>query len=212
MRTTSNVLVIGLATFVLVLAGASSAAAQVTTVEASASCPNPPCMVLVPQEPVQAQVYVTSTPVQQAAPQPQMVEVTSTRLRTALVIPGAIMLGVSWVINVLVGSIVGLVGRSFGDENAQNYFGFSLIPILGPFLQLTRFNFDLESGLLAYHVVLGLVQTAGFLMALFGTVFPEETTELRYADAERDEQGPQWAVLPWATQTGGGLSLTVAGF
>lgn len=180
--------------------------------QATESCPQPPCMVLVPQPApttgtATAQIYVQPAPAPgpiAVAPPPE--PVVRYRMRVGMVVAGAVMLGAGWLVNVLVGSVVGLIGSASGSETLVDYFGWSLIPIIGPWAQLGYFNLDTDTGLLAYHVVLGVVQTLGFVLALVGTIDQEEIVEASYVDLG---SGMQLSVLPYASQGGGGLGATL---
>lgn len=131
------------------------------------------------------------------APPPQPIETTRSRAQWRVVIPGAIMLGVGWIFNWL-GAIPLGVGHSFGGSgfNFERYFGWSFVPVLGPWANAAAFEPDREPGSFAYHLVLGLVQATGLLMAILGTVITEEVTVTRYA---LDDEGRELELTPLAS-------------
>lgn len=197
---------VGVALFACLALSSATASAQAT-----AECPQPPCMVLVPQPAsgsgtATAQIYVQPAPAPAPMVMPPPEPVVRYRMRVGMVVSGAVMLGAGWLVNVLVGSVVGLIGRAAGSAELVDYFGWSLVPILGPWAQLGYFNLDSDPGLLAYHILLGVVQTLGFVLALVGTIDQEEIVEASYVDLG---SGMQLSVLPFASQQSGGLAATL---
>ena len=198
--------------------------------QTSTGCPpeQQPCMVLVPEPapapapapaPTASAQIIVSTPSPAPAPvvvpasagmapPPLQEERVTTRPIWGMVIPGAILLGAGWLVNVFVGSIVGLIGGGLGGSDAAvDYFGFSLIPIIGPFAQLAYFDFERDSTLLGYHIVLGLIQTLGFSLALIGTILEQEVREPLYV--ELDDQGTSLSFMPYASPQAAGLGATL---
>lgn len=131
------------------------------------------------------------------APEPQPVQTTRSRPQWRVIVPGAIMLGAGWVFNWL-GAIPLGIGHSFGASgfNFERYFGWSFIPVIGPWVNAAAFEPDREPGSFAFHLVLGLVQGAGLLMAILGTVITEEVTVTRYA---LDAEGHELELMPLAS-------------
>ena len=211
----------------LIVAAAVACLLAPSAALAQTDCPpeQQPCMVLVPEPAPQpapaptasAQIIVSTpapapvvvaSPGAGMAPPPMQEETVTTRPIWGMVIPGAILLGAGWVVNVFVGSIVGLIGGGLGGSDAAvDYFGFSLIPIIGPFAQIAYFDFDRESGLLGYHIVLGLIQTLGFSLALIGTILQQEVREPLYV--ELDDQGTSLSFMPYASPQAAGLGAAL---
>lgn len=216
----------------LIVAAAAALLCASSVARAQSGCPpeQQPCMVLVPESgpapdpapaPTASAQIIVSTPAPAPAPivvaspgagmapPPMQEEQVTTRPIWGMVIPGAILLGAGWVINVFVGSIVGLIGGGIGGSDAAiDYFGFSLIPIIGPFAQIGYFDFDADSGLLGYHIVLGLIQTLGFSLALIGTILQQEVREPLYV--ELDDQGTSLSFMPYASPQAAGLGATLS--
>ncbi len=188
----------------------SLAAAQAAPPQPQTYCyPGQPCVLVVAQPmaptppPPQQVVAPAAAPGGYMAPARPMVEVTHRRLRKGLLIPGAIMLGVGWLLN---WTLAGLVEPSSSER--EEYRGWSFIPIVGPFVDLSYLDDD--HGMYMFHVLFGVLQAGGFLMALLGTVLAEETVSMEYALGGDD--GPTMAVLPYADTSGAGLAVRVAGF
>lgn len=147
-----------------------------------------------PQQPyAQPQPYA-----QQPQPQPRTV----TRPQIGLIVSGAVMLGVSWLIH---GAVVSPFAGWSIDRGYQagweSFRGLGLIPVAGPWIQLaTKPTGFSEDGWAPYLVLDGLLQTAGLVMLVLGATIQTEHTV--YAALE--ESG--FAILPTAGEDGAGLA------
>lgn len=217
---------------VAVVAGLAGRAEAQTT--APQCPPGQPCVVVVPQQqpeatpppppqqapggyvvvqPAQPQSYVVQTqPQQQVYAQPvqqrQPVEVTHTRIRWGLVGPGIGLFAGGWVANWLTGAVGTLAVAFSGSDSTGDYFGWSWVPVVGPWVNAAIAGNQGFDELMGVHILWGVLQTGGLLMCILGTVLQEETTEIRYVQGD----GPQIAVLPWADANGAGASVSVVGF
>lgn len=194
--------------------------------------PGQPCVVVVPQQeatppppppqqapggyvvvqPAQPQAGYVVQPQQQVYAQPvqqgQPVEVTHSRIRWGLVGPGIGLLAGGWVANWLTGAVGTLAVAFSGSASTGDYFGWSWVPVIGPWVNAAIAGEQQFDELMGVHILWGVLQTGGLLMCILGTVLQEETTEIRYVQGD----GPQIAVLPWADATGAGASVSVVGF
>lgn len=208
---------------------ASRAEAQATTSDACP--PGQPCVVVVPQAPaepqppptqviVQPQVapqgYVTVQPqvgvqVQPyGAPQVQPREVRRSRMRWGMVVPGIILTVVGWVGNWITG-IPGVITMSVEGShpgNEDTYFGFSWIPVIGPFVNAGFYAGSPHDGYFGMHLLWGVMQSAGVLLCILGTVLPEEEVVYEYALGDAPD-APRLAVTPWGGQDGAGLAANL---
>lgn len=206
---------------------ASRAEAQATT-----QCPpGQPCVVVVPQappaqpQPPPAQVivqpelapqgYVTVQP-QQVQVQPyggqpvQAREVRRSRMRWGMVAPGIVLTVVGWFGNWIT-AIPGVIQMSFdgshrGDEDT--YFGTSFIPVIGPFVGAGFYAGSEHDGYFGMHLLWGLMQSAGILLCILGTVLPEDEVVYEYALGDSPE-APRLALTPWGGQDGAGLAANL---
>lgn len=188
--------------------------AQTVTVQTDDEVPPPPpaqgqAQVQVqvqpaPQPQPQPQPYVQpqqQPTYYQPAPVPQREQRTRTRPTLGLVIPGAIMFGVSWILHAaLISPFAGYNGIFQPEWSTFRWTG--VIPVVGPWVQMAvkpgSFDQDSWGGYLAVN---GLLQAAGVTMFILGFVFQE--TETYYVEGEGDFR---WAVMPTASPDGGGLS------
>ena len=116
-----------------------------------------------------------------------------TRPRWGLAIGGGVMTLVAYGVNIG-GSAIWYTTSIFTGQR-DDYFHWSLVPVVGPFVQMGFVQGqDWQIPILA---VVGAAQIAGVVMAIVGTVSREVV------------EPPALAVAPYATQDGGGL--TVAG-
>lgn len=185
--------------------------AQTVTVEAEAQVPAPP-----PQQqppPPQGQVVVQPAPQQygqpqqqpqyyQPAPVPQREQRTRSRPIWGLVIPGAVVLGVSWILHAAVVSpFAGYSATSGFQPDWATFRWTGLIPVAGPWIQLAVKPGGFEDSWAGYLVVDGLLQAAGLTMLILGIAIQEEETYY-----VRGEGGSGFAIVPTADQNGGGLA------
>lgn len=191
--------------------------AQTVTVQTDEVPPPPPAQPAQPQGQVQVQVgtpqpqpvpqpYVQPQPqpqpYYQPAPQPQREARTRTRPTLGLVIPGAIMFGVSWILHAaLISPFGGYTGTGFQPDWAT-FRWTGVIPVLGPWIQMAVKPGSLEQDSWAgYLAVNGLLQAAGVTMFILGFVFQE--TETYYVEVEGDTR---FAVMPTVNQDFAGLT------
>lgn len=226
-----------LASFLIALGTSSTVFAQ--TISAEASCaPGQPCggtvviqeapappvgqpsgtIVVQPAAPTAPPGYVVTQPayaqptyVVQQAPPRQAIERRSSRMRWAMVGPGIGLIIGGWVGNWLTG-IVGTVDMAFSSsDDGGTYFGWSWIPWVGPYVNAAFYADSPDEGYLAMHLLFGVMQTAGLLLCILGTVLREETVTLEYALSD-DPEAARLSVLPWASADGAGAMLSIRGF
>lgn len=131
---------------------------------------------------VQAQPYGQQAYGQPVAAAPMGTPHTRERPNLGLIIPGAVMLGVGWIMNFIVGLPAGDDPFSGGSSEEWDAFRLSsLIPVAGPWVQLgvkpTDFRQDYWPVWLIFD---GVLQAAGTLMLIIGIATPGEETY--YAD------------------------------
>lgn len=205
----------------LSLAAADRAAAQAAT---GACPPGQPCVVVVPQPPPQGQIvvqaqpqpmvqgYVVAQPAGYAPPQQrQQVERRHSRLRWGMIGPGIGLIVGGWFGNWITG-VVGLAIMASDDNpDAGRYFGWSWVPWVGPFVNAGYFAGTRYDGVFGMHLLWGVLQATGLVLCILGTVLPEEEVTYEYVLGD-DPNGPRLSVLPWASDTGAGLTASIAGF
>ena len=119
--------------------------------------------------------------------------VTTRRMTRGLVLGGALLLGIPWLVNVG-GSALGTL--VLPSANRQDFFGWGVVPLVGPLVQMTyTAGEDWMIGILA---VIEACEVAGLIMAIIGTVGE---------DAEEEQMISDLHVVPWASPTSGGLSV-----
>ena len=119
--------------------------------------------------------------------------VTTHRMTRGLVLSGALLLGIPWLVNVG-GSALGTL--LLPSANQQDFFGWGVVPLVGPLVQMTyTAGADWMIGILA---VIEACEVAGLIMAIIGTVGEE---------AEEEQMISHLHVVPWASPTSGGLSV-----
>ena len=146
-----------------------------------------------PQPDAQPQPYA-----QQPAPQARTVR----RPIIGLIVSGAVMLGVSWLIHgAIVSPFAGWSIDSGFNGRWDTFRSVGLVPVAGPWIQLaikpTGFSDD---GWAPYLVLDGVLQAAGLVMLVLGASIQNETTV--YADAG----GFELAVLPTAGDGAAGVA------
>lgn len=111
-------------------------------------------------------------------PQPaQTVTTTRTRPNIGLIVPGAVLLGIGWVFNFIAGLPAGddPFDGSPPDERWNLFRGFSLIPAIGPWVQLAVQPSDFNSDYWGMWLILnGLLQTTGLVLLVVGIATPSE--------------------------------------
>jgi hypothetical protein len=128
--------------------------------------------------------------------------------------PGIGMLAGGWLGNWLlgIGGVVTLsLSYSYSAAQRGDYLGWSFVPVVGPWVNLTYFDGNRDPGYVVFHTLFGVLQGGGLLLCILGTVLREEIVEVRYVLGD-DADGPTLSVLPYVHETGGGLLATVAGF
>lgn len=146
------------------------------------------------------------TPVYTPAPvlvAPEPVPARRSHTQVGLIVSGAVVLGVGWIVNFFTGL---LAGTDLFDGSSALWDDFrltSLIPIAGPWVQLavkpTDFRQDLWGPWLIFN---GIWQGAGAVLLIAGlaTIGDEEV-------AVAETNGVRWSLLPTVTPTSGGLSV-----
>ncbi|MCA9583129.1 MAG: hypothetical protein KC416_15125 [Myxococcales bacterium] len=115
---------------------------------------------------------------------------TETRLRWGLLIGGALMVAVPYIITVLVASGLSDVGT---DVPGQLY-----VPVVGPFLSLG----DTEESITATALVIdGVIQSVGVVLLIIGLIPVEDD---RYGDAPKRSE---FALFPLIDQNTAGLGV-----
>lgn len=163
--------------------------------------------IVYPQPQAQPQVvYVQQPYAQPGAPAPVPAGAPQTRSRPnlGLIISGAVMLGVGWVVSFIVGLPAGDDPFVSGSDDRWDAFRFSsLVPIAGPWIQLavkpTDFREDYWG---AWLIIDGLLQGAGAIMLIAGIATPSEETV--YADLGG---GVEIAIAPQIGPGFAGLAL-----
>jgi hypothetical protein len=117
------------------------------------------------------------------------------RIRTGLVVGGAVTFGVLYLLSVLVGAAISDTNKAFNNNKDNGDFLF--VPVAGPFLQMTKT--DSSSGNVTLAID-GIAQAAGATMFIVGVTSPK-TVLVRNDLAEVH-------VMPMKMGTnGGGLGL-----
>ena len=113
-----------------------------------------------------------------------------TRIRTGLVVGGAVTFGVMYLFSVLAGSIINDANKGrYGDGTRGDFL---YIPVLGPFLQMTKT--DSSSGNTTL-VIDGVAQAAGVTMLIVGVSSPRtvlvrnDLAEVRISPMKVGEKG-----------------------
>lgn len=89
-----------------------------------------------------------------------------TRVRTGLVVGGAVTFGVMYLFSVLAGSAINDANKYSSDHTRGDFL---FVPVLGPFLQMTKTSTSSGTTLLAID---GLAQAAGATMLMVGVMSP----------------------------------------
>jgi hypothetical protein len=116
-----------------------------------------------------------------------------TRVRTGLVVGGAVTFGVFYLLSVLVGAAISDVNRGSSRDSGD----FLFVPVAGPFLQMTKT--DSSSGNVTLAID-GIAQAAGATMFVVGVTSPKTVLV-------RNDLG-QVRIMPMKMgQGGGGIGL-----
>ena len=114
-----------------------------------------------------------------------------TRVRTGLVVGGAVTFGVMYVFSVLAGSIMNDAAQSsYGSSGTRGDFLF--VPVAGPFLQMTKTESSSGNVTLAID---GIAQAAGATMLIVGITSPRtvlvrnDLAEVRVTPMQVGERG-----------------------
>ena len=117
------------------------------------------------------------------------------RIRTGLVVGGAVTFGVLYMLSVLVGAAISDTNKAF--NNSKDNGDFLFVPVAGPFLQMTKT--DSSSGKVTLAID-GIAQAAGATMFIVGVTSPKTVLV-------RNDLG-EVRVMPMKMGTnGGGLGL-----
>jgi hypothetical protein len=122
-----------------------------------------------------------------------------TRIRTGLVVGGAVTFGVMYLFSVLAGAVINDVADQpdyYGSSTKNERGDFLFVPVLGPFLQMTKTKSSSGNTML---VIDGVAQAAGATMLIVGITSPK-TVLVRNDLAEV-------RVTPMQVGTGNGVGL-----
>lgn len=139
-------------------------------------------------EPTLAPVYVPDSP---TAP-PAAPERPRYRRRVGLMVGGAVMFAGAWGLNI--GGTLLAMTLPFYNEHRDDLFFSSLIPVVGPLVQI---GFRDDDWQIPFFVGASALQVAGLVMAIVGTV-----SRVRV----EDEETPV-TVVPYASGDGAGVNL-----
>lgn len=117
------------------------------------------------------------------------------KIRTGLVVGGAVTFGVLYLLSALVGAAINDVNKATSSSNDSGDFLF--VPVAGPFLQMTKTETSTGNVFLAID---GIAQAAGATMLIVGLTSPKTVLV-------RNDLG-EVRVMPMRMgQNGGGLGL-----
>ncbi len=178
-------------------------APQQNTAPVQQTAPQQQGTVPVQQNPPVQQVVV----VDQGSVQQQQLAPTSepeSRPRIGLVISGAVLFGVSWIIHAALVSPFAGWSIDYGDDPQWNDFRImGAIPLAGPWIQLAiKPTAPFEDSWATYLLVDGLLQAAGITMLILGLTLRKEVGG--YANNE----SPSFMIGPMLGQGAGGLTAT----
>lgn len=91
-----------------------------------------------------------------------------TRVRSGLVVGGAVTFGVMYLLSVLVGAAISDTNRAFNNNKENGDFLY--VPVAGPFLQMTKTESSSGNVTLAID---GIAQAAGATMLIVGITSPK---------------------------------------
>ncbi|CAN5922837.1 hypothetical protein BH11MYX4_BH11MYX4_13030 [soil metagenome] len=112
-----------------------------------------------------------------------------TRVRTGLVVGGAVTFGVMYLFSVLAGSIINDANKYSSDHTRGDFL---FVPVVGPFLQMTNTSTSSGTTMLAID---GLAQAAGATMLIVGVMSPRtvlvrnDLAEVRVTPMQVGEKG-----------------------
>ena len=137
-------------------------------------------------QPVQQPVY--AQPMRQ--PQPR----TESRPIIGLIVSGAILLGVSWVTNIIVSAAAGTIETTTTSDQWSDFRYIGLIPVVGPWIQMAVKPTAFDQDDWAYYLTVnGILQAAGLTMLVLGIAIPVERTV--YAE-NGERRGIDLAIAP----------------
>ena len=120
-----------------------------------------------------------------------------------LVIPGAILFGVPYILTAVLAGLVAEVSPEDNDGLVN------LIPVAGPWVCLATCNFSSGEEFWRTPLVIdGILQAAGVTMFILGFVLRKENSRSRVDLFDQ----PGWAFTPWLSDRAGGIRYTVYGF
>lgn len=196
----------------LIVASLIAIAAPAQAQSQAQPAPQPPA----PQPYQQPQPYAQPQPYQQPYYAPQQtqpyytqpeqragVPTTRTRPNFGLIISGAVLLGVGWIANIVVGLPAGDDPFSSGSEPEWTSFRLtSLVPLAGPWIQLgvkpTSFDQDYWAGWL---IIDGILQALGATLLVVGLATPRTETVIA-----ENESGFRLTIAPRLGPDSAGLA------
>jgi hypothetical protein len=187
--------------------GGSEVDAPIPPPPADTSIPPPPAaqptLVFVPTQAPQP-TYIQPYQPTYVAAQPEPAPARRGGARIGLIVSGAVLLGVGWLSNIIVGIPAGENVFGSGSEEEWEAFRYcSIIPVVGPWVQLgvkpTAFSQD---GWAIWLILNGVMQAAGTALLVSGIALSDDGNETADADS-----GPSFAVLPNISPNHAGLSL-----
>jgi hypothetical protein len=164
-------------------------------------------VVVVQAPPPQQVQYAPVVQYQQPYAQPVYAEPAPRRRggpNLGLIISGAVMLGVGWIANFLVGLPAGDDPFHSGAEPEWQTFRYtSFIPIAGPWVQIAVKPTEFDSDYWGMWLIIdGLLQAAGFTMLIAGIA-----TSTSESDETADAGGVELMIVPSVSPGHAGLSL-----
>lgn len=155
-----------------------------------------------PQPYVGPQPYADPASQPQPAPQPR-------GRRKGLMIGGWVMFGASYLATAFISAIVADSCRALDERGCRNAALTAMIPVVGPFMAIPYMQTDYITPKV-FMAFPGLVQTAGLIMGIVGTVrFVRDGREPRYVGVDGFKLGPKLrlGVAPTRFHDGGTFTL-----
>jgi hypothetical protein len=125
-----------------------------------------------------------------------------TRRHTGLVVGGAVLFGVPYIISLSVGAVC--TDSRYGCTPAAWY----MLPVIGPIITGAQTN----GGLLAFGMVNAIVQAGGLTMFILGLAMSSQELVVYGENDTHRNRRAQWSVAPVAAGAQVGATLSVAHF